>query len=71
MPENPNGKREKDLLKAYENRKHYEDTVRRMRARLDRTSMSSSSRKPLEKAFKKLIRGGPSVVDELNEEYDE
>ena len=67
----PNEKRENAFKKAEENRKHYEDTVRRMKAQLDRTSMSSAARKPLEKAFQKLISSGPSVPNEFSEDEDE
>ena len=70
MPESASEKREKNLKAADDNRKQYEDTVRRMRARLDRTSLSSSSRRPLEKAFEKLIRQGPALADEFNENDD-
>jgi hypothetical protein len=66
--ESPRGKREQNLKKAEENRKLFEDTVRRMRARLDRTHLSSAAHKPLEKALMKLIRHGPAAFDVLNEE---
>lgn len=70
-PENPIEKRETDLKKADENRQQFKDTVRRMRAHLDRTSLRSHSRKPLEKALKQLIRRGPASFDVLNEDEDE
>lgn len=70
-PENPIEKRETDLKKADENRQQFKDTVRRMRAQLDRTSLRSHARKPLEKALQHLISRGPSLFDVLNEDDDE
>jgi hypothetical protein len=69
-PEDARAKRERDLKKSEDHRKHYEDTVRRLRAQLDRTHLSSASRKPLEKAFQRLLSQGPAAFDEFNDDYD-
>jgi hypothetical protein len=72
MPENSREKREKNLKRIEENRTQYDEAVRRMKAQLDRIKPSSSSRKPLEKALKRLISQGPTVFDELSaEDFDE
>ena len=67
MPDDAGEKREKARQKTEENRKLFEDTRRKRKAQLDRTHMSSAARKPLEKAFAKLIRQCAPLLDELNE----
>ena len=63
--------RENDRQKADENQKRYDDMLKRLRATLDRTHLSSVSRKPLEKALQKLLSQGPAAFDELKEDDDE
>jgi len=70
MAESSRERREKDLKKAEDHRKHFEDMVRRKRAQLDRTHLHSVARKPLEKAFEKLISQRPTESSESNEDDD-